>query len=53
MFHPEIARRYKRMEDVLKFLSTYEKWPTEIVKDDFAYDRLLDFVHQQAKEGLK
>jgi len=41
-----------RVESALRFLSTYEKNPPEIVKDDFAYDRLLDFVHEVARRGL-
>ncbi len=33
----------------LYFLSHYTKNPPEIIKDDFAYDRLLDFVHRVAR----
>jgi len=42
----------ERAVRALRFLATYHKSPPEIVKDDFAYDRLLDFVHRVALVGL-
>jgi len=48
-----IGRRYKKMENILKYLSTYEKNPPEIIKDDFAYDRLMNFIHEQCRIALE
>ena len=36
----------------LTWLSTYEKNPPEVCKDDFAYDRLLAFIQEQARAAL-
>lgn len=48
----ELADRLVRAEESLRYLSTYEKRPPEVIKDEFAYDRLLDFIHQVALVGL-
>ena len=47
-----MKRDAKRMEKALLHLATYEKKPPEILKDDFAYDRLLDYIHKVAQVGL-
>jgi hypothetical protein len=42
----------ERLAAFVLWLSTYKKNPPEIVKDDFAYDRLLLFVHDECKSAL-
>ena len=41
-----------RLREALTFLSKYEKDPPEILYDQWAYDRLLSFVHRVASEAL-
>lgn len=43
---------YLKLRKFVKALSVYEKNPPEIIKDDFAYDRLLDFIHNMCKKAL-
>ena len=40
----------EELEKRLRWLSAYEKKPPEVVKDDFAYDRLLEFVKGEASK---
>ncbi len=41
-------RRIDELEAFLRWLSTYEKHPPEIAKDEFAYDRLLNWLRHEA-----
>lgn len=42
----------QEMANCLRWLATYEKDPPEILKDDWAYDRFLTYVHTTAQTGL-
>jgi len=44
--------RAAHLEGFLTWLSTYEKDPPEVMKDDWAYDRFLNFIHEQAAAAL-
>ena len=48
----DLAARVEALEGALRFLSTYEKDPPEMLKDDYAYDRLLTFIHEVAARAL-
>lgn len=48
----DLAARVEALEGALRFLSTYEKDPPEVLKDDYAYDRLLAFIHEVAALAL-
>ena len=50
--HPPEPDRAAALVEALTFLSTYEKDPPEVMKDDYAYDRLLAFVHDVAARAL-
>jgi len=41
-----------RMRGALEYLADYEKDPPEMLKDGWAYDRLLRYVHEVAQVGL-
>ncbi len=47
---PKLLAALEELEKRLLWLSTYEKKPPEVVKDDFAYDRLLEFVKFEASK---
>jgi hypothetical protein len=49
----EDAIRLAKMEEALKFLATYEKDPPDLMYDEWAHRRLLDFIHKIAEEALK
>lgn len=51
--HDDAVRLRKKMDRVrmfLQWMADYEKSPPEIVKDDFAYDRLMSWMKRSCGE---
>lgn len=53
LYNYEEKGKYRLCIEKLKLFSTYKKSPPEVVKDDFAYDRLLLFFQEESQKTLK